>query len=108
MDSVRMGLQGSWCSNQDVVHVDDDTSAFGKEAQLKVFEYLIHHGLKGAWWICQTEEHDLWFKKAIFGLKCCILFIAGFDPDVVISPLYVEFGKDMSILYLADEIGDEW
>ena len=107
MDGVRMSNQSCRGGNEDVIHVNDDTGTFCEKAELDVFEYLIHHGLKGTGRVCQSKEHDPWFKEIIFGLKCRFLFISCFDLNVVISPSYVKFGEDICILYLTDEIGDE-
>jgi len=74
---------------------------------LDILEYLIHHSLKGAGRVSQSKEHDLWFEETIFGLKCHFLLISCFDPDVVISSSYVEFGEDMCILHLTDKVRDE-
>ncbi len=84
------------------------TCSFCEEVELKVLEYLIHHGLEGTWQVCQTKEHDPWFKETIFGFECCFLFISCLDLDIIVSPSYIKFGKDMCILYLTDKIRDEW
>src|SRR6266404_5607559 len=104
MDGVQMSTRSGQGGNEDVVHIDDDTSALLGKAELDVLEDLVHHGLECTWRICQPKEHHSWFEKTIFGLEYGFLFIPRLDPNVVIAPSYVKFGEDIRILYLTDEI----
>src|SRR6266404_8738840 len=94
--------------NEDVVHINDDTGPLCEKAELDLLEYLVHHGLKGTRGVGQTEEHNPWFKKAIFGFKRRFLFVPCFDPDVIVTPSHVKLGEDICILYLTDKVLDEW
>src|SRR6266404_5313514 len=107
MDGVRVVRRRGRRGDQDIIHIDNDASSLREEAELDVLEDLIHHGLECTRGICQPEEHDTWFKKTVFGLKCCFLFIPCLDPNVVVSPSYVELGEDVRVLHLTDEIGNE-
>src|SRR6266404_5620389 len=107
MDGVRMIQQIRRSSDEDVVHVDDDASALLQEAELEIFEDLIHHGLECTWRICQPKEHNPRFEKTIFGLECCLFLIPCLDPNVIIPPSYVKLGEDVCVLHLTDEIGNE-
>src|SRR6267378_101528 len=53
------------------------------------------------------QMHDPWFKKTVFGLECCFLFIPRLDPNIVIPPSYVKLGEDICVLHLTDEIGNK-
>src|SRR6266404_1268593 len=107
MDGVRVFHQGRRSGNEDVVHVDNNTSSLRQEAELNILEDLVHHCLECTWGIRQPKEHNPWFEKTIFGLESCFLFIPHLDPNVVVTPSYVKFGEDICILYLTDEIGNK-
>src|SRR5712664_3452963 len=107
MDGVRMVKKSRGGGNEDVVHIDNNAGSLRQEAELNVFEDLIHHCLECTWGISQSEEHDPWFEKTIFGLESCFLFIPRLDPNIVVTPSYVKLGEDMRILHLTDEIGNK-
>jgi hypothetical protein len=56
--------------------------------------YGIHHGLEGCWGVGESKEHYGWFKEAFIGDERCFPFISLFDPYVVVTPMYVEFGVE--------------
>src|SRR6266404_3193388 len=107
MDSVRMVIQSCRGGDEDVIHIDDNTSTHREKAELNVPEDLVHHCLKGTWGICKTKEHDPWFEKTIFSLKGGFFFVSCFNSNIVISPSYIKLGEDVCVLHLADKIGDE-
>jgi len=53
-----MGGKRRRCGDEDVVHVDDDTSALLQVFNVQISEDMVHHCLKRAGRICQTKEHD--------------------------------------------------
>jgi len=69
---------------------------------------VIHHRLEGARRICQSEEHDQGFKQAVFCFEHPFLFVTCFNPNVIVTPAHVEFGEDVGILYLTDQVWYEW
>src|SRR6266404_2338006 len=107
MDGVRMVTKGRRGGNENVIHIDNDAGSLRQEAKLDVLEDLIHHCLECTWGISQSKEHNPWFKKAVFGFEGCLFFVPRFDPNIVITPSHVKLGKDICILYLTDEIGNE-
>ena len=70
-------------------------------------ENLIHHCLEYGQWIAKSEEHDKWFKAALICDKGSFPFIAFLDLNIIVSPVYNEFGKDLCILDLINEFGDQ-
>src|SRR6266404_8429706 len=107
MDGVRMVTKGRRGGNENVIHIDNNAGSLRQEAKLDVLEDLIHHCLECTWGISQSKEHNLWFKKAVFGFEGCLFFVPRFDPNIVITPSHVKLGEDIRILYLTDEIGDK-
>jgi len=72
---------------------------------MEIVEYVIHHCLKGAGRICKAEEHDQWFKQAVFHLKCALFLVSCLDPDVIIAPSDIKLCEDVSILNLTYQVG---
>src|SRR6266404_5513275 len=107
MDGGCVIQQCGQCSDQDIVHIDNDAGSLRQEAELDILEDLVHHGLESTWRICQPKEHNPRFKETVFGLECCFFLIPCLDPNVIISPLYVKLGEDICILHLTDEIGNK-
>ena len=42
------------------------------------------------------------------GDECCFPLVSISDADVVVSPLYIKLGEDLGILYLVNEVLDQW
>jgi hypothetical protein len=61
--------------------------------------------LKRGWGVGESEEHYHWFKKAFVGDEGCLPFISFFDPYIVVSPTYVEFGVDGASIQSVNEFG---
>ncbi|PFH45692.1 hypothetical protein AMATHDRAFT_158176 [Amanita thiersii Skay4041] len=49
-------------------------------------KYIVHHGLKRRWRVCQSKEHHQCSK-------CSLPLITFFDANVVVPPANVHFGK---------------
>jgi len=88
-------------SNKHVVYIDNKPS-FTEF----LFEDSIHHHLEGGWGIHKTEKHNCWFEEAFISDKCCFPFISSSNPNIVISPTYVEFSKQCSGFYFIDKLGN--
>jgi len=69
---------------------------------------MIHHRLECGWAVGKTEEHDKGFEQSFIGDERCFPFITFLDPDVVISPSYVELGKIASAFQLINQLRDKW
>ena len=42
------------------------------------------------------------------GDEGCFPLVSISDADVVVSPLYIKLGEDLGILYLVNEVLDQW
>ena len=88
--------------DEEVVHVDDKPS-FDDH----VSEGVVHESLEGGGKVDESEKHDSWFEEAFMGDECSFPLMAIFDVDIVISPSYVKFGKNLCVFELIDEVGDQ-
>ena len=61
---------------------------------------MVHHGLKCCRGVRETEEHYVRFIQPIFGFEGCFVLISVFDPNVIVSPAYVEFRENVGVLDL--------
>jgi len=59
--------------------------------------------LEGSRGVGQSKEHYSWFKQSFWRFEHGFPFISFFDSDVVVSPSYVEFGKEGSSLELLQD-----
>src|SRR6266404_9650907 len=105
---VFMRCECGRCSDENVIHIDNDARSQLKVFDMQIMKDVIHHRLKGTWRICQPEEHNQGFEQSVFCFKHPFFFIAGLNPDVVIAPSHVEFGEDVGVLYLTDKVWYEW
>ncbi len=74
---------------------------------MEVMEDVIHHSLERTGQICQAEEHDQWFKQAIFGLKCSLFLITSFDSDIIVAPANIKLCEDVGVLSLTNQVWNE-
>ncbi len=74
----------SFRKDEDVVQVDHDY-AFCNE----LFKDVIHYCLEGSWAVCETEEHNKWFKQSVVCSESGLPFVTFLDVDVVEAPLNV-------------------
>ena len=87
--------------DEDVVQIDDYMSFMHKPS-----EGFIHVTLECGWGVGETKEHDRWFEESLISLESCLPLITFLDPDVIITPLDIKFGKEAQVLSLANEFLD--
>jgi hypothetical protein len=87
--------------NEDIVHIHDHPSLLDV-----FFENGIHHGLEGGRGVGKTEKHNRGLKQAFVGDKCSFPLISIFDPDVIVSPLYVYLGEIFCAFEFVEKIRD--
>ncbi|SRR5713226_1255443 len=75
---------------EDVIEVDNKMTLVDE-----VLEDVSHERLKGGRGIAKAKGHDKWFKEAEVALKGGFPFVTGFDTNVVITPVDIEFRKIM-------------
>jgi hypothetical protein len=90
-----------WGEDKEVVHVNDKPS-FGNH----VLEGIIHESLEGGRRVVYSKEHDGGFEESFMSNEGAFPLVAFFDADIVISPLYVELGKDFDSFEFINEVGD--
>ena len=66
----------------------------------------VHHSLERRWRVGESEIHDRRFKKSVSGFKCGLFLVSFTNTHVIVSPPYVEFGIDMRIAEIVNEICD--
>ena len=71
-----------------IIHVD-----FEPFLTYHISKDMVHKCLKGGWSIGKSEKHDCQFKKAFWSDECSFPLVFFLNPDVVMAPLDVEFGK---------------
>jgi len=89
-------------SDQEVIHIDMEPTF------IELFpENLVHHYLEHGWWVTKTEEYDKGFEASTIRDESGLPFIALFDPDIVIPPVYVQLGEYFRVLDLVYEFRDQ-
>ena len=74
--------------DEKVIHIDDKPSFHDH-----VSEGVVHELLVCGWGVCESEEHNHWFKKSFVGDEGSFPLMAICDSDVVITPSDVKLGK---------------
>ena len=54
----------------------------------------VHECLKGGWRIAQPKGHDCGFEEPTRGLESGLPFIAFSYMNVIVSPSYIQLGKE--------------
>ena len=62
--------------------------------------------MEGGGGVAQAKEHYGGFEQSFVGDKGCLPLVSISDADIVVSPSDVEFGEDLGVFYLIDEILD--
>ena len=75
--------------NRDVIHIDLDCSPPGLVLSNGVAVQSVHHVLECGRGISEAEEHHGGFIEPPSCLKHRLVFISGFDADVVVSPPHI-------------------
>ncbi len=44
--------------------------------------------------VCQSKEHDCWFKQAFTGFEGGLPLVAFLNMHIVISPPHIKFGEE--------------
>ena len=70
--------------DEDVVQVDHDYT-FCNE----LFKDVVYHRLQGSCAVCETEEHNKWFKQSMVCSKSGLPFVTFLDADIVEAPLNI-------------------
>ena len=78
--------------DKEVIHVDDKPSFHNH-----ISKWVVHEMLEGGRGVGETKEHDSRFKEAFVGNKDSFPLVSILDIDIVVSPLYIEFGEDFGI-----------
>ena len=69
----------------DVIDVDGDLSGVDE-----VSEDVVHYRLERRGRVCQSKEHNCWFKQSSVRSECRFPLVSLFDSYVVVSPPYIE------------------
>ena len=88
--------------DEEVIHVDNEPS-FGDH----IVEGVIHESLERGRGVGEAEEHDSGFEEPLMGDEGGFLLVSVLDTDIVVSPSYVELGKDLGVSEFIYEVGDE-
>ena len=75
--------------DQDVVQVDDNVSCYDFISQ-----DVVHESLEVGRGVCQAKEHDHGFEQSSVRSQSCLPLITFLDPDVIIAPSDIKFGKE--------------
>ena len=78
--------------DEEVIHVYDEPS-FSDH----IPKGVRHESLKGGGGIGHAEKHDSGFVKSSVGDEGSFPLVTFLDSNIVISPAYIELGKDFSI-----------
>ena len=99
--SLCMGLRVRG-GNEEVVHVDDESSLSDH-----VSEGVVHESLEHGRRVAETKEHDGWFKESFVSDESCLPLVTILDLDVVIPSSNIELGEVVGVFQLVHKIGDE-
>src|ERR1700677_3570307 len=86
----NMIREGGGRSYGNIVHIDSNDGPLESVLCDDILVYLIHHCLECCGGVAKSKKHDSGLKESISCFERCFVFIALFDPDVVVSPSYVE------------------
>src|SRR5258708_29409951 len=91
------------------LHVDGEIVHINRHPLLSDFstEDHIHHHLEGSGGIGQAEEHNRWFEEAFWGKERCFPFVSFLDTNIVVPPMYVEFGEEGATSKVINGLGNE-
>ena len=97
-----MMLLQVFCIDENVIHVNNDTSFINK-----FLIEVIHHSLEGGRTIGKTKEHDKWLKQTSIGSKGCLPFITFLHSDIVVTPPNIKFGEVLGFTELVYQFRNE-
>ena len=87
----------SLCENKNVVQID-----YNYAFQNEIFKDIIHYCLKGGRTICETEEYDEGFIKAVIGSKGGLSLIILFHLGFIEISLNIQFYEILGSLKLGN------
>ena len=70
-------------------------------------ERVIHKPLKGSGRVGKAKEHYSQFEESLVSNKGSFSLISIFDIDIIISPMGIKLGKDLSFLEFVYKFGNE-
>src|SRR3981189_3261653 len=88
--------------NEDVVHIHDNNATSDE-----ISKKMIHHSLERSWRIGESKEHHQGFEKAFVCDKSGLPFVTFFNSYVVITPTYVQLGKDLGTFQLVNKLRNQ-
>ena len=89
-------------ANGQVIHVDDKPTFPDVVSKVEVHKCLKH------WWrATKSEKHHCWFEQSKRCDEGSLPFITLLDLNVIISPLYVELGKERELAKVINEVRDK-
>ena len=101
----NLPMQGEvvWCSDQDVVHVDEDRAGV---FQFEWTQFSVHDSLESAGGVTLSEKHHQWFKESKGHFEGCLPLITFLDVDVVIPSTNIELGEQYTSFQVSCESMD--
>jgi hypothetical protein len=88
--------------NEQVIHVDNEPSFINV-----VSEEMAHKHLECGRGVAKTKKHDGCLEEAKGGNECCLPMVLRSNQHIVVSPVYVHFGKNAWPVKSVDEVRDE-
>jgi hypothetical protein len=88
--------------DEDVVEVDHDVSR-----QNEVLEDVVYHHLEGGQGVGKAEVHHQQLKEPPVSMEHSLPFVTFPDPDIVETPLDIEFREELSSLQMVYKIVDQ-
>jgi hypothetical protein len=88
--------------DQEINHVNNKPP-FGNH----IMEGIIHESLEGGRGIIHAKEHDHRFEEAFMDNEGTFPLISFFDANIVITPLNVKLGEDLSSFEFINEVRDK-
>ena len=89
-------------TNGQVVHVDDKPTLSDVVSEVEV-----HKCLKCQRRATKSEKHHCWFEQSKRRDEGSLPFITLLDSNVIISPSYVELGKERELAKVINEVRDK-
>ena len=93
---------GRMSANGQVIHVNNKPTFVDVVGEVEV-----HECLKRWRRTTESEKHHRWFEQPKRCDESSLPFITLLDLNVVISPLYVELGKERELAKVIDEVRDK-
>src|SRR6266571_2060484 len=107
MDRSFVVSKGGAGGDTNIIHIDMDGGSERFMFENGVVVDVVHHGLERRWRIGKPKIHNRGFKKSISCFERGLLLVSFTNTYVIVSPSYVEFGIDICIAEIADEVCDQ-